>query len=120
MGKKQQLAGATPHDTVKRLMKAGKVKKKCCKSKPRCKKCPVRALAVAKEQHRKGELRSVPGAGNGSGGEVKKSHLKKAGVKKGDLKKVGLKRGDLTRDDLRKKGAIKKSDLKRIAAEKAA
>lgn len=29
-------------------MKAGKVKKKCCRSKPRCKKCPVRALERAR------------------------------------------------------------------------
>jgi hypothetical protein len=101
------------------LMKAGKVKKKCCKSKPRCKKCPVRALAVAKEQHGTGNLVAVSG-GKPDKPEVKKSHLKKKGVKKGDLKKVGLKRGDLTRADLKKKGAIKKSDLKRIADRKAA
>lgn len=52
MGKKK-LIGDSPKDTVKLLIKAGKVKKKCCKSKPRCKKCPVRALAKAKEWHEK-------------------------------------------------------------------
>jgi hypothetical protein len=39
----------TPADTVKRLMKKGKVKKKCCRSKPLCKKCPVLALKLAKQ-----------------------------------------------------------------------
>ena len=29
---------------VRKLIKKGKVKKKCCESQPRCKKCPVRAL----------------------------------------------------------------------------
>jgi uncharacterized glyoxalase superfamily metalloenzyme YdcJ len=38
----------TPAERVKRLMKAGKVKKKCCQSSPRCKKCPVLALRKAK------------------------------------------------------------------------
>jgi hypothetical protein len=38
----------TPADRVKRLMKAGKVKKKCCRSASRCKKCPVLALRKAK------------------------------------------------------------------------
>lgn len=33
---------------VRRLIKAGEVKKKCCKSKPRCPRCPVRALQKAK------------------------------------------------------------------------
>lgn len=37
----------SPQETVRRLIKAGKVKKKCCKSKPRCKRCPVRALKKA-------------------------------------------------------------------------
>lgn len=37
-----------PQAVVRKLIKAGKVKKKCCKSKPRCKKCPVRALKKAK------------------------------------------------------------------------
>ncbi|EWC62766.1 hypothetical protein UO65_1888 [Actinokineospora spheciospongiae] len=49
MGKKSALVkAATPADAVKKLMKAGKVKKKCCKSKSRCKKCPVLALKKAK------------------------------------------------------------------------
>jgi hypothetical protein len=46
-GKKKH-GSETPADRVKRLMKAGKVKKKCCKSAPRCKKCPVLALRKAK------------------------------------------------------------------------
>jgi hypothetical protein len=37
-----------PQARVRRLMKAGKVKKKCCRSKSRCKKCPVLALKKAK------------------------------------------------------------------------
>lgn len=41
-------AGDDPRAVVRRLIKAGKVKKKCCKSKPRCKKCPVLALQKAK------------------------------------------------------------------------
>ncbi|GLZ41185.1 hypothetical protein [Actinokineospora sp. NBRC 105648] len=34
----------TPAEAVQRLMKKGKVKKKCCKSKPLCGKCPVLAF----------------------------------------------------------------------------
>jgi hypothetical protein len=34
----------TTADIVKKMMKAGKVKKKCCRSKSRCKKCPVMAM----------------------------------------------------------------------------
>jgi hypothetical protein len=45
VGKKQP---ADPRAVVRKLMKAGKVKKKCCRSKPRCKKCPVLALKKAK------------------------------------------------------------------------
>jgi len=44
LGKK----AADPRKVVRKLMKAGKVKKKCCRSKPRCKKCPVLALQRAK------------------------------------------------------------------------
>jgi hypothetical protein len=40
---------ASPQEAVRRLMKAGKVKRKCCKSKPRCKKCPVLALQKARQ-----------------------------------------------------------------------
>ena len=46
MGKKDR----TPQATVRKLMKAGKVKKKCCRSSSRCKKCPVLALKKAKAQ----------------------------------------------------------------------
>ena len=44
MGKKP----SDPRAVVRKLMKAGKVKKKCCRSKSRCKKCPVLALQKAK------------------------------------------------------------------------
>jgi hypothetical protein len=40
--------GKTPADLVKRLMKKGKVKKKCCRSKSACSKCPILALKRAK------------------------------------------------------------------------
>ncbi|WP_253831255.1 hypothetical protein [Actinokineospora globicatena] len=40
LGKKNR----TPAEAVRKLMKSGKVKKKCCQSKPRCGKCPVLAL----------------------------------------------------------------------------
>lgn len=40
--------GTSPADTVRKLMKAGKVKKKCCRSSSRCKRCPVLALKRAK------------------------------------------------------------------------
>jgi hypothetical protein len=39
---------ADPRAVVRKRMKAGKVKKKCCRSKSRCKKCPVLALKKAK------------------------------------------------------------------------
>ncbi|GAB3369290.1 hypothetical protein GCM10027360_40080 [Amycolatopsis echigonensis] len=45
MGKKH---ADDPRAVVRKLMKAGKVKKKCCRSKDRCKKCPVLALKKAK------------------------------------------------------------------------
>ena len=34
---------------VRKLIKKGKVKSKCCQSKPRCKKCPIRALKKAQK-----------------------------------------------------------------------
>jgi hypothetical protein len=46
-------SSADPKATVRKLMKAGKVKKKCCRSKSRCKKCPVLALRKAKTELRK-------------------------------------------------------------------
>ncbi|WP_167305377.1 hypothetical protein [Saccharomonospora piscinae] len=49
MGKKDR---DDPKSVVRALVKAGKVKKKCCKSKPRCKKCPVRALKQAQKADR--------------------------------------------------------------------
>jgi hypothetical protein len=51
VGKKHH--GGSPAKTVKKLMKAGKVKKKCCQSKPRCKRCPVLALHHAKAKVKK-------------------------------------------------------------------
>ncbi|WP_200862699.1 hypothetical protein [Amycolatopsis orientalis] len=47
MGKKH---ADDPRAVVRKLMKAGKVKKKCCRSKDRCKKCPVLALKKAQKQ----------------------------------------------------------------------
>lgn len=47
--KKAKPDGRSPAETVRRLMKAGKVKKKCCRSSSRCKRCPVRALKKAKK-----------------------------------------------------------------------
>lgn len=41
---------ASPQEMVQQLVRAGKVKRKCCKSKPRCKKCPVRALEKARSE----------------------------------------------------------------------
>jgi len=40
--------GTDPKARVRKLMKAGKVKKKCCRSSSRCKRCPVLALKKAK------------------------------------------------------------------------
>jgi len=42
--------GGDPKKVVRKLIKAGKVKKKCCRSRPRCKKCPVLALKKAKRE----------------------------------------------------------------------
>lgn len=50
VGKGKKKLGATPQETVKLWTKAGKVKKKCCRSKTRCKKCPVLALKKAKKE----------------------------------------------------------------------
>ena len=47
MGKKRANTAAQTH--VRKLIKSGKLKKKCCKSKPRCKRCPVLALKKARE-----------------------------------------------------------------------
>ncbi|TCO58565.1 hypothetical protein [Actinocrispum wychmicini] len=46
--KKKDRRDETPAERVRRLMKAGKVKKKCCRSSSRCGKCPVLALRKAK------------------------------------------------------------------------
>jgi adenine-specific DNA glycosylase len=55
MGRKHhaKTPGKTPAETVRKLMKAGKVKKKCCRSKPRCRRCPVLALRAAKAELKK-------------------------------------------------------------------
>jgi hypothetical protein len=50
VGKKH---GLKPADTVRKLIKAGKVKKKCCKSSSRCDRCPVLALKRAKSDFKK-------------------------------------------------------------------
>lgn len=54
MGKKHT---RSPAELVAKWMKAGKVKKKCCRSKSRCKKCPVLALKKAKVKLAKAELK---------------------------------------------------------------
>jgi hypothetical protein len=51
VGKKHGVT--TPADVVKKLMKSGKLKKKCCRSQPRCKRCPVRALKRAQKELKK-------------------------------------------------------------------
>lgn len=57
MGKKKKPFDVTklkkPSDVVKKLMKAGKIKKKCCRSSSRCKRCPVLALQKAKADYKK-------------------------------------------------------------------
>ncbi|QRP47250.1 hypothetical protein [Amycolatopsis sp. FDAARGOS 1241] len=50
MGKKDKKHPDDPRAIVRKLMKAGKVKKKCCRSSSRCKKCPVLALKRAKTE----------------------------------------------------------------------
>jgi hypothetical protein len=39
---------ADPRAVVRKLIKAGKVKKKCCRANSRCNSCPVLALKKAK------------------------------------------------------------------------
>jgi hypothetical protein len=45
--------GGKPSDIVQRLIKAGKVKEKCCRSSSPCARCPVLALKRAKSGFRK-------------------------------------------------------------------
>lgn len=52
MSKKAKREALSPQDQVRRLIKKGKLKSKCCRSKPRCKKCPVTALEKAKQKAR--------------------------------------------------------------------
>ncbi len=40
----------SPQEIVRAKIKAGKVKKKCCRSKSLCKKCPIRALKRARKK----------------------------------------------------------------------
>ena len=42
--------GKPPAKVVRKLMKAGKVKKKCCRSESRCERCPVLALKLVKAE----------------------------------------------------------------------
>lgn len=44
------MAKKTAADYVRKWTKAGKVKKKCCRSSSRCKRCPVLALKKAKRK----------------------------------------------------------------------
>lgn len=46
----------SPQEKVRAKIRAGKLKKTCCKSKPRCTRCPVRAL---KKARRKAEKRAA-------------------------------------------------------------
>ncbi|HWD01271.1 MAG TPA: hypothetical protein VG674_02240 [Amycolatopsis sp.] len=50
MGKKAKKQPDDPRAVVRKLMKSGKVKKRCCRSSSRCKKCPVMALKKAKTE----------------------------------------------------------------------
>ncbi|MEV8439751.1 hypothetical protein AB0425_20445 [Actinosynnema sp. NPDC051121] len=58
-----------------------KVKKKCCRSTPRCKSCPVVVLLKAR---RKAEEKAARKAAKAAKAE-KKIHKKKAGKKKADV-----------------------------------
>lgn len=42
-----------PKSAVRGMIKSGQLKKKCCKSTPRCAKCPVMALQTAKTMRSK-------------------------------------------------------------------
>lgn len=57
MGKKASKKDLTPTQAaqarVRKLIKKGKLKKKCCKSKPRCKRCPVLAMKKARDEFQK-------------------------------------------------------------------
>lgn len=50
MGKKNAGTTALAQARVRKMIKNGKLKKKCCKSKPRCKRCPVLALKKVKDE----------------------------------------------------------------------
>ncbi|MGQ0844608.1 MAG: hypothetical protein ACT4QF_10770 [Sporichthyaceae bacterium] len=52
MSSKTKDVDLSPQERVRALLKAGKLKKKCCKSKKLCKKCPVRALKKFKAEAR--------------------------------------------------------------------
>lgn len=43
----------TTADIIRKMMKSGKVKKKCCRSKSRCKKCPVLAMRNIDDRKKK-------------------------------------------------------------------
>lgn len=49
----------SPADYVRKWTKAGKVKKKCCRSKSRCGRCPVLALKKARVKVAKRELKQA-------------------------------------------------------------
>lgn len=57
MGKKAAKSARTPTQLaqarVRKLIKKGKLKKKCCKSKPRCKRCPVLAMQRTRDELRR-------------------------------------------------------------------
>lgn len=62
-------------------------KSKCCTSKPRCTRCPIRLLSD-------GQLSSADAKRLFANGRNRKA-LKKAGLKKAGLKKSGLKKSGL-------------------------
>ncbi|OLR90084.1 hypothetical protein [Actinokineospora bangkokensis] len=46
-------SASSPAEAVRLLIGKGKVKKKCCRSKSRCKKCPLTALKQVKAEFAK-------------------------------------------------------------------
>ena len=81
MGKKKQPSPDDPKAVVRNLMKAGKVKKKCCRSKPRCDRCPVRALKKAEKKARQKAEKDALKAHEKAHKKDRKKARKKAGKK---------------------------------------
>lgn len=62
---KKKPPSGSPQEIVRALIKAGKVKKKCCRSKSRCKKCPIRALKKARKAAASTAASTAGGVGAG-------------------------------------------------------